>query len=389
MRLEHAVNVDDVRNIARRRLPRMIFDFIDGGAEDELTLQANRRAFDAVEFIPELMVGTTGLETASTVAGLSVSLPLILAPAGLTRVVHPDGELAVARAAAAKRIPYVIGAFSTFTIEELADSGADLWFETGPASDEPLRDSLIARAQRSNYGLLVYMADTPVSGRRERELRRGVAFPPRYSARNVLDGLTHPRWGLGWLRSAHKIAPRSVEGAETRRRLLPIVPSIAPFGGRLSNPAATWDDVRRVRNLWDGPFAVKGVMSAADAERAIEHGADVVMVSNHGGRQLDGLPAALSELQQIADVIGDRAELVVDGGIRRGAHIAKAVALGARACMIGRPYHFGLGAGGEAGVAHVIDLLALELERTMALLGRKSITQIDRSCIRTRPSATR
>jgi isopentenyl diphosphate isomerase/L-lactate dehydrogenase-like FMN-dependent dehydrogenase len=290
----------------------------------------------------------------------------------------------VAEAAAKHEIPYVLSGFATFTIEELARvGGSQLWFEVGPMADVELRSSFIERAKKCDYQVLLYMADCPVGGRRERELKAGLGFPPRYSAQNILDGFLHPRWGLGWLKSAHNVAPRNIEGAGGKRTLLPKVPPVAPFGARISSPAGTWDDFRQVGEEWGGIYGAKGIITAADAERAVENGANLIVVSNHGGRQLDGLPGTVDVLPEIVAAVGGQAEVLVDGGVRRGTHVAKCVSLGAQACLIGRPYHYGLGAGGCQGVDRVIGMLKDELDRTMALLGRTSIDQLGPDCLRT------
>jgi isopentenyl diphosphate isomerase/L-lactate dehydrogenase-like FMN-dependent dehydrogenase len=360
----------------------MIFDYIDGGAEDELTVRANRAAFERVCFRPEALVDVRRRSTATELVGVPAALPLVLAPAGLTRIVHPEGELAVARAAAQVGLPYVATPWSSVTIEELAAvlPGRRLWFEVHPMADLELRTSLMHRAAASGVGALVYLVDSALPGRRERELQRGIAFPPRYSVRNILDAARRPRWALGFTRTAHQLMPVNI-APTPRRSLPPTVPPLGPIGRRIGSNRGTWADLEQVRDAWDRPLIVKGIMSAADAERAVDAGADCVVVSNHGGRQLDGLPATLEVLPEVVDAVSKRVPVLVDGGIRRGSDIAKALALGARGCLIGRAYHYGLAVGGQAGVERVVEMLATELSLTLGLLGRTSVGQLDGGCL--------
>jgi isopentenyl diphosphate isomerase/L-lactate dehydrogenase-like FMN-dependent dehydrogenase len=387
VKLDRALNVDDIRGLARRRLPRTVFDLIDGGAEDEVTMRANEAEFAALEFSPRTLVDVSERTLETSVAGMPLATPLILAPAGGTRVVHPDAELAVARAAGARRIPYVVTARASFTIEELADAtDGPLWFGVEVIPDPDLMASLLKRAYAADYSALVFMVDAPVGGSLERSLRRG-ALPARYTVRNVLDVARRPKWAAGFLRTAHLIAARNLGEAEVRRRFppRPIVPGQALSSG----PKRSWDDLRRVREQWDRPLIVKGILSPADAVRCVDLGADGVIVSNHGGRQLDGAPATLSVLPEIVDAVGGRADVLIDGGIRRGSDVAKALAMGATACAVGRPYHYGLAAAGEAGVGKVLDILVAELDRTMAFLGCTSVSELGSDRVRPRSAPLR
>ena len=385
MKLEQALNVRDMRALARRRLPRMIFDLIDGGAEDEVTMRANEAAFSQIEFRPRTLVDVSQRSLATSVVGLPVAAPLVLAPAAGTRVVHPDAERAVARAAGQRQVPYAVTARASFTIEELAEaSPGPLWFAVEVIPDPDLMKSLLHRAHEANYSALVFMVDAPVAGSLERSLRRAT-IPAKYTVRNVVDAARKPRWGMGFLRTGHLIAARNLGETEVHRRFppRPVVPGQALSSG----PKRTWDDLRRVRDHWDRPLIVKGIMSPEDAVRCADLGADGIVVSNHGGRLLDGAPAALSVLPEVVDAVAGRADVLVDGGIRRGTDVAKALALGARACLVGRPYHYGLAAGGEDGVGRVIDILTAELDRTLAFLGCTSVAELDPSRIRvTRPA---
>jgi isopentenyl diphosphate isomerase/L-lactate dehydrogenase-like FMN-dependent dehydrogenase len=380
VKLEQAVNVRDVRELARRRLPRMIFDLIDGGADDEVTMRANEAAFPTIEFRPRTLVDVSKRTLETSVAGMPLPAPLALSPAAGTRVVHPAAELAIARAAGARRVPYVVTARASYTIEELAGTAqGPLWLGIEVIPDPDLMKSLVKRAHDADYAALVFIVDAPVAGALERSLRRG-ALPATYTVRNVLDAALKPRWGIGFLRTAHLIAARNLGDTEVRRRFppRPVVP-----GQALSNgPKRSWDDLARVREVWDRPLIVKGILSPEDAERCVGLGADAIVVSNHGGRQLDGGPATISVLPEIVDAVRGRADVLLDGGIRRGSDIAKALALGAKTCLVGRPYHYGLAAAGEQGVGRVIDILLAELDRTLAFLGCNSVAEVDRSRLR-------
>jgi isopentenyl diphosphate isomerase/L-lactate dehydrogenase-like FMN-dependent dehydrogenase len=381
--LDQVVSVHDVRRLARRRLPRTVFDLIDGGAEDEVTMRANERAFSEIEFRPRTFVDVSQRTLETSVAGMSMAMPLVLAPAAGTRVVHPDAERAVALAAGARHVPYVVTARSSFTIEELAKAAqGPLWFGIEVIPDPDLMASLLRRAYIADYSALVFMVDAPVAGSLERSLRRG-AIPAKYTARNVLDVARKPNWAMGFVRTAHLIAARNLGETEVRRRFppRPIIPGQALSSG----PKRTWDDLSRVREQWDRALIVKGILSPADASRCVELGTDAIVVSNHGGRLLDGVPATISVLEEIVEAVGGRADVLLDGGIRRGGDVAKALALGACACLVGRPYHYGLAAAGEAGVGRVIDILAAELDRTLAFLGCTSIGDLNPNHVRPRP----
>jgi isopentenyl diphosphate isomerase/L-lactate dehydrogenase-like FMN-dependent dehydrogenase len=380
--LDQAVSVSDVRHLARRRLPRMIFDLIDGGAEDEVTMRANEAAFSEIVFRPRTMVDVSHRTLATSVAGMPVATPLVLAPAAGTRVVHPEAERAVARAAGDRQVPYVVTARASFTIEELAEvSRGPLWFGVEVIPDVDLMKSLLQRAYVADYSALVFMVDAPVAGSLERSLRRA-AIPAKYTLRNVLDAALKPRWGIGFVRTAHLIAARNLGETEVQRRFppRPVVPGQALSSG----PKRTWDDLARVRDAWDRPLIVKGILSPSDAVRCVDMGADAIVVSNHGGRLLDGAPATISVLEEIVQAVGGRADVLLDGGVRRGSDVAKALALGATACLVARPYHYGLAAAGEPGVGRVIDILVAELDRTLAFLGCTSVGELDPSRVERR-----
>ena len=379
MRLELAASVDDMREMARQRLPRMIFDLIDGGAEGEFTMRANREAYTHLAFRPSTLVDVSTRDLRTTVAGLDLEMPLLLAPAAGTRIVHPEAERAVARAAGRCSIPYVVTARSSFTVEELRDaSDGPLWFAVEVVPEDAVLSSLLQRAASANFDALVFIVDAPVAGRLERSIRTG-ALPAKYTLANVIDAARKPRWSMGFLRTAHLIAARNVD--ESPKRTFPPRPTV-PGHALSAGPKRDWGELTRVRRRWDGPLAIKGIICAEDARRAVELGVDMVIVSNHGGRSLDGLPATLSVLPEIVDAVNGKAQVLIDGGVRRGTDIAKALALGASACLIGRPYHYGLGAAGEDGVARVLEMLRDELDRTLAFLGCNSVRDLSRRHLR-------
>ena len=382
-KIEQAISMGDLQALARRRLPRMIFDLIDGGAEDEVTMRANEDAFAAITFRPNTLVDVSERSLKTTVAGMELASPVVLAPAAGTRVVHPEAERAVALGAGSRQVPYVVTARSSFTIEELAAvARGPLWFGVEVIPDRELMQSLLERARKADYAALVFMVDAPVAGGLERSLRRA-AIPAKYTPRNVLDAARKPKWGIGFLRTAHLIAARNLGEAEVRRRFppRPVVPGQALSSG----PKRSWDDLARLREAWDRPLVVKGILSPDDAARCVDLGADAVVVSNHGGRLLDGAPATVSVLAEVVAAVGGRADVLLDGGVRRGTDIAKALALGASACLIGRPYHYGLAAAGEPGVARAIDILTAELDRTLAFLGCTTVAQLSPTHVRTPP----
>jgi (S)-mandelate dehydrogenase len=376
VKIDSALSVADLRKMARRRLPRAIFDFIDGGAEDEVTTRANASAWESLTFVPQALVDVSSRTTAVQIGNVSLSMPLILGPAGLSRIFHPEGEIAIARAAERAKIPYILNPFSSVTIEEARESSSgDLWFETRPMPDEELASSLLRRARAAEYSAMVYMADIPANGKLERQLRSGFRLPPKYSANNVLDAMRHPRWTAGFLRSLRDLRPKNLEDEPERTRL-PKMPPPSLFYSRIATSSGTWTDLKRTRDAWPGLFVVKGIMTAADAVKAVDAGVDVIIVSNHGGRQLDGLPSSLSVLREIVTAVSSHVDVLIDGGVRRGTHVAKALALGARACLISRPYHYGLAAGGSEGVRRTIDIFEEEFDRCLAMLGCRSPAEL-------------
>ena len=375
-----AVNIEDLRRGARRHLPRAVFDYIDGAAEDELTLRRNQAAFKRLTFRPRVLVDVSQVDQSTTVLGQRLESPLILAPTGLCGMAAYRGEVLAARAAVRSGSIFTLSTMSAVSIEDVArEAPGRHWFQLYVWRDRDLTRSLVERAHAAGYTALVLTVDVPVLGQRERDLRNGATIPPRVTLRNALDSAQK----LGWLwRMARnpwidfanvKDAVRGSQGGAF---------ALGRYVNEQFDASVDWDDLAWFRSLWPGPMAIKGIMTGEDARRAAEAGVDAVIVSNHGGRQLDGLPAAIDALPEVADAVRGRAELILDGGVRRGSDVVKALALGARACMIGRPYLYGLGAGGQAGAERTISILRAEIARTLALLGRPTLADLDRTAVR-------
>ncbi len=374
-RLARSATIEDLRRIARRRLPRGVFDYIDGGAEDESTMAANTAAFRRRTFSPRVLRDVSDVEISSTLLGRKLAYPLVLAPTGFTRIAHSDGELAVARAAKRAGLPYTLSTLGTRSIEEVAAVGSDrLWFQVYTWRDRDLVADMVRRAAASGYEALCLTVDTAVLGRRERDVRRGFTLPPKIGLSTILDGAMHPGWAWDFLTSEPIVFANVAGNASVGDGRDAI--SLAEYVGSQFDPGLSWNDVDWLREHWDGPIVVKGIQSVDDARIAAERGVDAIAISNHGGRQLDSAPAPLDLLPPIAEAVGGAIEIICDGGVRRGSDIVKAVALGANAVMAGRPYLYGLGAAGEAGVDQVLSNFASEMQRTMALIGCTRVSNL-------------
>jgi L-lactate dehydrogenase (cytochrome) len=379
-RLARAASVADLRAIARRRLPRGVFGYIDGGAEDERTMAANAAAFAAVTFRPRVLRDVGEVDPSTTLLGRTLPLPLVLAPTGFSRIADPDGELAVARAAARAGLPYTLSTLSTRSIEEVAAAGAGpKWFQVYVWRDRGLVKEMIGRAATAGYEALVLTVDTAVLGRRERDVRRGFSLPPKIGLSTLVDGALHPGWTWRFLRS-DPIRFANVRDAAGVGDGTTAV-TLSEYVNTQFDPGLSWRDVEWMRSVWAGPLVIKGVQTVDDARLAADAGVEAIALSNHGGRQLDSAPATLDLVAPVADAVGDRLEIICDGGVRRGSDIVKAVALGARACMAGRAYLYGLGAAGERGVDHVLGLLDADVRRTMALVGAGSVAELGRELV--------
>ena len=381
-RLAKAASVADLRRIAQKRLPGGVFDYIDGGAEDELTLQRNSLAFEQLEFRPRILRDVSNINTSTTLLGQPLAFPLVLAPTGFTRIADPQGELAVARAAERAGIPYTLSTLSTRSIEEVAAvSNGRKWFQVYAWRDRGLLKEMLQRATQSNYEAIMITVDTAVLGRRERDIRRGFTLPPKIGLDTIVAGALHPAWTWDFIR-AEPIAFANVVGRSVGDGTDPI--TLSEYINNQFDPALSWDHVEWFRQHWDGPIILKGVQSLEDAHLAANAGVEAIALSNHGGRQLDGSPPPLELVAPIADAVGDRVEILCDGGIRRGSDIVKAVSLGARACMAGRAYLYGLAAGGERGVDHVLDHLRDGVIQTLALAGTARIEDTTPDLVRRR-----
>jgi len=374
--------VADLRERARRRLPRMVFDFVDGGAEDEATVRENRRAFADVAFRPRVLVDVSSRPQGVRVLGQDLSMPVILGPTGLARMVDPAGETAAAVAAERFGTVSVVSSGSSVSFADVAAAVSQpQWFQLYPWGDRATIEALIGRAQECGYRAMVVTVDVPVVGAREKDLRNGLTVPPRVNPRTAWDVLSHPRW-LAGLVTAPKVTFANFTGLMPDARG---TSGLAAATQGLLNPGHTWADLEWMVRRWDGPVLLKGVMTAEDARRAADLGCAGVAVSNHGGRQADCLPGALDVLGEVADAVGGEVDVLLDGGIRRGTDVVKALALGASACLMGRPWLFGLAAGGPAGVERVLALLHDEIDRTLALIGRPGVATLDRSAVCVRP----
>ncbi len=376
-------NSADFRRAAQRRLPAPMFHYLDGAADDEVTLRRSERDFDELELYPRYLVDVSAVDAGTTVMGQAIDFPVVLAPTGMSRLFHYAGELAVARAASAANTIYSLSTVSTYSIEDVAAVCAGpKWFQIYVFKDRGLVTEFIERCRAAQYHALVLTIDLPLPGNRERDLRTGMTIPPKFTTKSWLDFALHPLWSLCNFSSDPFVLANVVHRVEPDRNK--DVVTLAEYIGKQFDCSVTWDDAAAMVQEWGGPFAVKGILTAADAKRAVEIGAHAVIVSTHGGRQLDHVPSPLAVLPEIVAAVDGRAEVILDGGVRRGTDVIKALARGARACMIGRAYLYPLGAGGERGVAAALAQLHREIVRDMALLGTPRIEDICSDYVRSR-----
>jgi L-lactate dehydrogenase (cytochrome) len=363
-------DVADLRRAARRRLPRPVFGYVDGGSDDEVTLRANRSALERWRFRPRVLRDVAEPDLRVSVLGSDLAAPIGLAPTGFTRLVHQAGECAVARAAAARGLPYCLSTVGTTTIEDVAETGLDdLWFQLYVLRDRDIARELIERAAKAGCRALEVTVDAPVSGRRTRDLRNGLTMPPTLTPRAMLEVAARPGYWVSLLRGpALRYANFTPPAPESGTTIADII--------SMFDPSLTWDDVEDFRALWPGRLLLKGPLGPADAVRAVAAGVDGIHLSNHGGRQLDRCIPTIDLVRPVREAVGDQAAIVLDSGIRHGADVAVAIARGADLCMVGRGYLYGLAAAGQPGVEHAIDLLTAQLRRTMQLLGVTTIAEL-------------
>ncbi len=378
MEFKRAVNIADLREIARRQLPRSVFGFIDGGAHDERTLRDNEGDLAAIRFAPRMLVDVSTRSQQVEVLGQSLSSPMVFGPTGIAGVLWPEGDLCLARATAAKGIGFCQSTTSNASIEQVAQRGRkDHWFHLYVQKDRGLTRSLVDRAWDAGCPVLVLTVDLPVAGPRERDIRNGFTLPPRIDLSNAFDYARKFGW-LWRMASAPRFTFGNLDNPNgAPRKLVTLAEQI----GRNFDASVGWKDLEQLRRDWKGKLVVKGLLRADDALRALDHGADAVVVSNHGGRQLDSAPSAIAALPAIVQALEGRIPVLMDGGIRRGSDVVKAIALGASACIVGRAGLYGLASAGQAGVERAIDILQREIDITLALLGVPDIRQVDRSAL--------
>ena len=372
--LARARNIADLRELALRRVPGLAFEYVEGGSEDEGTLRANRTAFDTLRLLPQTLIDTSRRHLGSTVLGAPAAAPLVIAPTGLNNMLHPEGDLALARAAAHRGIPFTLSTLSTTRLEEVAQrAGGRLWMQLYVLKDRAVARDIMQRAAAAGYEALVFTTDCNIFGSREWD-QRNFSAPGRPTVRAALDTLRHPRWlydmlvrhGIPRFRNVESFLPPGKASAVGGSTVLP----------GLFEATITWDDIAWIRQFWRGKLLVKGVLAAADAERALALGCDGIVLSNHGGRSLDSCVAALEVLPEVVAAVRGRLPIIIDGGFRRGTDIVKALALGAEAVMLGRATLYGLAAGGEAGVARALEILCTETDRVLGMLGCNSVSEL-------------
>jgi len=377
--LSSCYNIADLRKRAKQRLPRAMFGYLDGFAEDGVSGNRNRSAFSDYQLLPRVLVDVSHIDLSTRILGQPADLPIICAPVALPRLFHYQGEMAAAAAAAAAGAIYTLSTLSSTSIEQVATIPGPKWFQLYMYRDKGLVKELIDRAQASGYQALCLTVDASIGGNREQDLRNGFSIPPRPTLKTILETARHLSWCWDYLTKPRittaNVSGDRIAGSKKKTTLLEYV------ADQLT-PAITWRDVEWLRQQFDGPLLIKGVLSPDDAAKAVQHGAEGIVLSNHGGRQLDHCPASIEMLPAIKEQVGSQLEVIIDGGIRRGTDVIKALALGAAACMVGRPYIFGLSAGGTAGVTKALELLRAEIIRDMQLLGCPSLAELNQDFIR-------
>ena len=379
MNLKDCHNVEDFRKLAKKKLPSPIFHYIDGGSDDEVTLRRNTESFNKCDLLPNVLTDVSNIDLSTTVLGQKIAFPLFLAATAMHKLYHHHGERATAKAAEKMDTMFGISTMATTSIEEIGKltNGPKL-FQLYIHKDRGLTDNLIERCKKAGFNSMCLTVDTVVAGNRERDRRTGFSTPPRLTLGSLLSFAIHPQWSLNYLFGSkfklENIIHMTDKGSSIDK-------SIIDYINEQFDPSMNWKDAEYCVKKWGGPFALKGVMSVEDAKRAIDIGCTAIMVSNHGGRQLDGSRAPFDQLAEIVDAVGDKIEVILDGGIKRGTHVLKALAVGAKACSFGKGYLFALGAGGEKGVEAILQKMKAEINRDMILMGCKSVKDLNRSKI--------
>ena len=380
--LQNCHNVDDLRLLAKQRLPGPIFHYIDGAADDEITYRRNTSAFEDCDLVPNVLAGVENIDMSVSVMGQKLDLPIFCSPTALQRLFHHDGERAVAKAAEKFGTMFGVSALGTVTLKEIGDMiSTPKLFQFYFHKDRGLNDAMVERAQAANFNALALTVDTITGGNRERDLYTGFTSPPKLTLKSLLSFAIHPGWALNYFfGEAFELA----ELKDFVQQGSNVSVSIGDYFANMLDQSMSWSDAEALKAKWDGPFCLKGIMSVADAKKAVDIGADAIMISNHGGRQLDGSRSPFDQISEISDAVGDKIDVILDGGIRRGTHVLKAIAAGAKACSGGRMYLYSLAAAGQPGVEKALGNLKAEIQRDMKLLGVTSISQIDRSMLRFR-----
>ena len=380
--LKNCHNVDDLRLLAKQRLPGPIFHYIDGAADDEITYRRNTSSFEDCDLVPNVLAGVENIDMSVSVMGQKLDLPIFCSPTALQRLFHHDGERAVAKAAEKFGTMFGVSALGTVTLKEIGDMiSTPKLFQFYFHKDRGLNDAMVERAQAANFNALALTVDTITGGNRERDLYTGFTSPPKLTLKSLLSFGIHPGWALNYFfGEAFELA----ELKDFVQQGSNVSISIGDYFANMLDQSMSWSDAEALKAKWDGPFCLKGIMSVADAKKAVDIGADAIMISNHGGRQLDGSRSPFDQISEISDAVGDKIDVILDGGIRRGTHVLKAIAAGAKACSGGRMYLYSLAAAGQPGVEKALGNLKAEIQRDMKLLGVTSISQIDRSMLRFR-----
>ena len=370
--------VEDLRKQMQRRVPRMFYDYCESGSWTESTLEANDTDLQAIKFRQRVAIDVSERSTAMKMLGQDVPMPVALAPTGLTGMQHADGEILAAQAAEAFGVPFTLSTMSICSIEDVAANTSEpFWFQLYVMRDRNFIRNLVERAKAANCSALMITLDLQIMGQRHKDVRNGLSAPPKLTLGNIMNLATKPSWCLGMLSTRRRQFRNIVGHVEGVKDMS----SLADWTASQFDPRLSWEDVAEIRRMWDGKVVLKGILDAEDAKQAVNVGADAIVVSNHGGRQLDGAASSIAALPAIVDVVGDKTEVWMDGGIRTGQDVLRAVALGARGTLIGRAFLYGLGAGGRAGVTRVLEILHKELDLTMALCGRSNLSEVDDSIL--------